>query len=323
MSFDVLRWAKAQPIKDSQGKGVLLALAEHADKMGICFPSIPTLALVCGKDPSTVRRHLRKLEAAGYILTEFKNRDNGSSTSNTYLLLMGQSQPIFFEADCGGTPADCGGDPGSLRGLEPPENPQVTSLSLEPDEFEKASPRELLEAVLDLGLLETLLTEKPQRQILWLGHPPELIADAIQKANEGRGKLSTNLIRLLDISAGLIAPRTSRGSAPPKNPPSAAPKSAAPGGEHQPDHDRAERERTATRRREEAQGEQETLLDELLDASVPDTQATSLTDALYTALLQNDQARADELRSQARRVKLEAQARAVPRARDGPQGVLF
>ena len=89
MSFQARRWAKAQPIKMTDGKCVLIALADCLNsETGACFPSQATLAFEIGTTERTIREHLSRLEKAGYIKRNRRNRSNGSRTSDSYILMM-------------------------------------------------------------------------------------------------------------------------------------------------------------------------------------------------------------------------------------------
>jgi len=69
-------------------KGVLLALAEHVNAQGWCFPSHQRLAELTHQSRRTVITRLVELEAAGLIRSEHRTRPNGGKSSNGYLLLM-------------------------------------------------------------------------------------------------------------------------------------------------------------------------------------------------------------------------------------------
>lgn len=74
---------------DSRGlKGVskliLLTLADFSNDNGVCWPSITTIANKGGVSKTTVKSHLNKLEADGYIRKIFRKKDNGDSDSNYY-----------------------------------------------------------------------------------------------------------------------------------------------------------------------------------------------------------------------------------------------
>ena len=66
MSNAALRWAFSLPMTGPK-KAVLLALAEHADESGACWPSVARLMLFSGIQERTVRLALRDLEQVGII----------------------------------------------------------------------------------------------------------------------------------------------------------------------------------------------------------------------------------------------------------------
>jgi len=68
MSLTALAWAFRMATKGAQ-KAALLAIADHADGTGRCFPSISRLALWAGLTERGVRSALRELETAGLLLT--------------------------------------------------------------------------------------------------------------------------------------------------------------------------------------------------------------------------------------------------------------
>lgn len=67
---------------------VLQCLIYHADKDGMCFPALKTIAAECGYGLTTVKTALQELCEAGYIRKEarFDERKNGGQTSNLYTL---------------------------------------------------------------------------------------------------------------------------------------------------------------------------------------------------------------------------------------------
>lgn len=73
MSNLALNWAFDAPLRGSL-KSVLVALANHADEGGKCFPSITRLALSSGLSRRAVITAIVQLEALGYIETEKKHR---------------------------------------------------------------------------------------------------------------------------------------------------------------------------------------------------------------------------------------------------------
>lgn len=70
MSVKVMSWVWEQDLSTTK-KMLLLAIADHADDEGEnAWPSKARLALKCNISESQVRRHLRELEADGWIATE-------------------------------------------------------------------------------------------------------------------------------------------------------------------------------------------------------------------------------------------------------------
>src|SRR4051812_1435860 len=65
---------------------MLLALAEHADDDGYCFPGLQRLASMCGVSESTAHRMIRSLVSRDLITIERRFNKNGSCRSNGYRL---------------------------------------------------------------------------------------------------------------------------------------------------------------------------------------------------------------------------------------------
>ena len=63
---------------------VYMYLKDRANKDGICWPSIKTIARELHLSRATVQRALNDLCAAGYLSKENRWRENGGCTSNLY-----------------------------------------------------------------------------------------------------------------------------------------------------------------------------------------------------------------------------------------------
>lgn len=63
---------------------VYIYLADRANKDGICWPSIPTIAKDLKLSESTVRRALGDLRKEGLVRTEQRYRENGGNSSLLY-----------------------------------------------------------------------------------------------------------------------------------------------------------------------------------------------------------------------------------------------
>jgi len=94
-----MAWAVKQPLK-CQEKIVLLMLANYADNMATCYPSVGRLSADCGMSESQVRKCVAKLEKHRLVRRHMRMKAYGQ-TSNIYELdlsvtidLMVKSPPI-------------------------------------------------------------------------------------------------------------------------------------------------------------------------------------------------------------------------------------
>ena len=67
-------------------KAVYIYLKDHANKEGICWPGIKTIAAGVSISRSTVKRALDDLVKAGLVEKSSRWRGNGSLSSNLYQL---------------------------------------------------------------------------------------------------------------------------------------------------------------------------------------------------------------------------------------------
>lgn len=74
-------------------KLVLMALADHANDDGVCWPSQATIARKAEMTPRSVRSNMAKLVGAGFVRVEERRRVDGSIASNLYVLDMTVSGP--------------------------------------------------------------------------------------------------------------------------------------------------------------------------------------------------------------------------------------
>lgn len=84
MSLTASRWA--WNASAGGAKVMLLALAEHADQSGYCFPSLQRLARMCEISESTAHRMVNSLASRKLITIERRFNENGSCRSNGYWL---------------------------------------------------------------------------------------------------------------------------------------------------------------------------------------------------------------------------------------------
>ena len=70
-----------------RGRTVYMYLRDRAGG-GSCWPGVKTIAHDLHLSPRTVQRALNDLERAGYIQRQRRHRENGSCTSNLYIINM-------------------------------------------------------------------------------------------------------------------------------------------------------------------------------------------------------------------------------------------
>lgn len=93
MSIRAITWAWRQLLTSTQ-RFVLLALADAADENGVCWPSVSTLAERCVVSTRTVQRALQDLIVADLIHCDSRQRGDGSTTSNRYVLHLGGGDTV-------------------------------------------------------------------------------------------------------------------------------------------------------------------------------------------------------------------------------------
>lgn len=105
MSIKAMNWVwnLDNTIVSSVYKVTLLALADHCDDSGVCYPSIKRLAEKTGLSRSTIKSHIKKLQVSGVLTVLPVYEDNGSRGTNLYKLLIdgvGQNlTPVGQQAD--------------------------------------------------------------------------------------------------------------------------------------------------------------------------------------------------------------------------------
>lgn len=85
MSVKASSWAWEQDLKQGP-KLVLLALADHADNSGICWPGHESVAEKTGCTTRSVIEHIKILSEADLLTVEERRREGGQRASNRYIL---------------------------------------------------------------------------------------------------------------------------------------------------------------------------------------------------------------------------------------------
>jgi hypothetical protein len=85
MSVKAINWAFEQQLTPTE-KVLLLALADHANDDGVCFPGHKRLERKCSLSRSTIKRGIRSLKSKGLLVIEERTDKSGRQTSNVYTL---------------------------------------------------------------------------------------------------------------------------------------------------------------------------------------------------------------------------------------------
>jgi len=125
MSIEVLKWAWEQPCPNPTSKLVLMALADHANADGECWPSMKRIAEISGISARQVSNHIVELTRLGYVEKADRRRYGGQYRGWDYIVCYrrkpattGSPLPVTS-----GSPATSPAE-ASFRS-EPPENRQV------------------------------------------------------------------------------------------------------------------------------------------------------------------------------------------------------
>lgn len=122
MSIGALNWAFAQTDMQITQKFILVVLANYADEENTCYPGQRKIAEQIGASVETVRRSLKLLEDAGFIIRERRNYDGGWRTSDRYRLAVDEPTGQFE----GGTGQSEGSPTGQSEGCLPVNLPVPT-----------------------------------------------------------------------------------------------------------------------------------------------------------------------------------------------------
>lgn len=130
MSLKAMLWALDAPIDRPTAKLALIAIADHANEDGYCWPSQRLLMARVGCSESTLRRALDDLEKAGFIVRNERRRPDGTRASDSFLLLMEpvEHQPVDLTGSDIINRSKCTGQPVKMTPHEPVIEPPICSL---------------------------------------------------------------------------------------------------------------------------------------------------------------------------------------------------
>ena len=69
-----------------RAKAIYMYLKDRSNRTGECWPGINTIAADLGLSRSTVKRAIRDLTQRGLLKKEQRYRENGSNSSNLYMV---------------------------------------------------------------------------------------------------------------------------------------------------------------------------------------------------------------------------------------------
>lgn len=146
MSMELMVKAMKTKVGNPLRKLVLIKLADNASDQGECWPSYQHIADQCEIDRSTVRKHIKHLEAQGLVRIENREGPKGNSTNLYYLTLrnpVGQNSTPVGPESTGVGPQPTGGvGPESTRtshSFEPVIEPVEQAVAAAPSAKKKAS----------------------------------------------------------------------------------------------------------------------------------------------------------------------------------------
>jgi hypothetical protein len=172
MSIEALNWAWEQPVRKATNKLFLLALADHANSDGECWPSMKRIAERSDISPRHVSRAINELVDLGLVEKANRRRHGGQYRGWDYRLLVQR------------TPASSGHRGPVTSGHGRP-SPADTGVRSEPSENRKEEP----------------LAATPNRDLLFeaVAEACGIRLDALTRS--ARGQLNAATKELRDIGA--------------------------------------------------------------------------------------------------------------------------
>lgn len=82
-----------------KAQAVFLYLADRSNKQNICWPGLKRIAADCCISVSTVQRAIKELLSVGLVLKKANYRENGSQTSNVYIVTENEKEKESVKLD--------------------------------------------------------------------------------------------------------------------------------------------------------------------------------------------------------------------------------
>lgn len=139
MSMELMAKAMKVKVGNPLRKLVLLKLADNANDLGECWPSIPYIAEQCEISPRSVQNHIKGLESSGLLWIEFRKSASGNNKSNIFHLTLNNKSALdnekpSLDTGAGDAPPPAGDAPHGAADSPPPGAGAAprTSHSFEP-----------------------------------------------------------------------------------------------------------------------------------------------------------------------------------------------
>nr|WP_229380922.1 helix-turn-helix domain-containing protein [Shewanella psychropiezotolerans] len=97
MSMELMVKAMKAKVGNPLRKLVLIKLADNASDTGECWPSYQHIADQCEIGKSTVRKHIKELEGAGFLTIINRKGPKGNSSNIYILTLCHQVAPLCYQ----------------------------------------------------------------------------------------------------------------------------------------------------------------------------------------------------------------------------------
>lgn len=122
MSIEVLNWAWRQRVPSASAKLVLLALADHANGDGYCWPSMNRIAEMTGISQRQVSNHVTTLAGLGLVAKADRRRHGGQYRGWSYVVgpTSGSELPVVEPTGGSQLPAASGSELPVTGGSELP-----------------------------------------------------------------------------------------------------------------------------------------------------------------------------------------------------------
>jgi len=150
MSIHAIKWAWSKQCPSPTAKLVLVALADHANADGECWPTMKSVAELAGVSPRTVHDHIKALEDAGLLERIGRRKHRGEFRGWTFRLPVtdsasGSTPPVADDRQWQDTTSASGSQlpvpvAASFRSgtpSEPPGEPSVPPSSTDVDRFDE------------------------------------------------------------------------------------------------------------------------------------------------------------------------------------------